>query len=284
MSFETLIPAAEALGINLYRMAFYQDGRIQDHCFQPVSNCSDSYSVAKLFCVTAVGMLQDEGKLDVKKPLKEYMGDLIPADADPKWQYATVENALMHRLGFGKGFLDIDVENVNEYPSKDYLNMVFTHPLDFEPGEKYQYTDAAFYLVSRLVTCVSGEKLDEFLNRRLFRPLRFHEVAWSRCPMDYPMGATGLYISAHDMVKLGAVYLEGGKWQDRQIVSENWVKTALENRYELYPKNPDGWIGKGGMNGQMLMINPEKKCAIAWHAFCSGEDVQKLAACIAEHI
>ena len=284
MDFSKLIPAVEALGINLYRMAFWQDGRIQDHCFQPVSNCSNSYSVAKLFCVTAIGMLQDEGLLDVKKPLKDYMGDLIPGDADPKWQYATVENALTHRLGFGEGLLDIDVDDASEYPTRDYLSIVFHHPLAYEPGEKYQYTDAAFYLVSRLVTCISGEKLDEFLNRRLFRPLKFREAAWSRCPMDYPMGATGLYIGAHDMVKLGAVYLEGGKWQDRRIVSEEWVKAALENGYELHSKSPAGWIGKGGMCGQMLMFNPEKKCAIAWHAHCSGEDIRKLIACIDEHL
>ena len=280
MAMEKLVPALEKLGINLYRMAFYQDGHIEDHCFRPVSNCSNCYSVAKLFAVTAVGFLHDEGLLDVKKPIREYMADLMPADIDPAWQTVTTENAITHKVGYGKGFLDIDVEDVSEYPTKDYLSMVFRHPMVYQPGEKYQYSDAAFYLVSRLISCVSGEKADVYLNRRLFQPLGFHEAAWSRCPQDYPMGATGLYISAHDMVKLGALYVDGGLWRGKRILSEEWVRMAIENEYEIKPKTPSGWIGKGGMNGQMLMFHPEKRCAVGWHAFCTSDEAQQVVECI----
>ena len=68
------------------------------------------------------------------------------------------------------------------------------------PGSHYQYTDAAFYLMSRLVSHVSGEKADSLLWRRILKPMGCVEVAWSRCPNEYPIGATGLYIGAGDMV------------------------------------------------------------------------------------
>jgi len=276
MTFEAMIPEIEKEGINLYGMAFYRNGEITEHRFQPASNCHNCYSVAKAFTMTAVGMLHDDGLIDVKKPLAHYMSSLMPADADPAWQIITVEDALKHTIGYGEGFLDIDVENVKDYPTRDYLDMVFHHKLTHLPGQKYQYSDAAYYLVSRLVSAVSGEKLDVFLNRRLFQPMDFQEVAWSHCPMDYPMGATGLYISATDMVKLGALYLEGGVWQGKRLLSETWIRKAIGNEYELRNKTAAGLIGKGGMYGQQLLFNREKNFAIAWHTHAHSEQIKRL--------
>lgn len=276
MTFEEMIPEIEKMGINLYGMAFYRNGQITEHRFQPAGNCHNCYSIAKAFCVTAIGFLSDDGLIDVKKPVYHYMANEIPADADPAWKLITVEQVMKHTIGYGEGFLDIDVEDVSQYPSSDYLDMVFHHKLTYLPGEKYQYSDAAYYLISRLVATVAGEKLDVFLNRRLFQPLGFSEVAWSHCPKDHPMGATGLYISATDMVKLGALYLEGGVWQGKQIISKDWVRRAIGNEYELRNKTAAGLIGKGGMYGQQLLFNPEKNFAIAWHTHAHSEQVKAL--------
>lgn len=277
MTFKEMIPEIEKLGINLYSMAFFQDGQIQEHRFQLCNNCNNCYSVAKVFTMTAVGLLCDDGLIEVKKPLSFYMSELMPKDADPAWRIATVEDALKHKLGFDKGFLDIDVEDVNDYPTNDYLDMVFHHPLRYLPGQHAQYSDAAFYLLSRLVGCVSGQKMDEFLNKRLFQPLKFHETAWSRCPKDHPMGATGLYVSAYDMVKLAALYQLGGVWEGRQILSQEWVNKAIGNEYELHVRTASGLTGKGGMYGQLLLFNREKNFAVAWQAHHrKNEDIQRL--------
>lgn len=276
MTFEEMIPEIEKAGINLYGMAFYRDGKIVEHRFQPAANCHNCYSVAKAFTMTAIGFLHDDGLIDVKKPVHHYMAELIPEDADPAWKLITVEQVMKHTIGYGEGFLDIDVEKVSEYPTKDYLSMVFHHKLTYLPGQQYQYSDAAYYLLSRLVSCVSSEKLDVFLNRRLFQPMDFQEVAWSHCPYDYPMGATGLYISATDMVKLGALYLEGGVWNGKRLLSKEWIRKAVGNEYELRNKTAAGLIGKGGMYGQQLLFNPEKNFAIAWHTHAHSEQIKFL--------
>lgn len=277
MRFENMIPEIEKLGINLYSMAFYRDGEIQEHRFQPCNNCSNCYSVAKAFIMSGIGLLHDDGLIDVKKPISHYMASLIPADADPVWKIATVENALQHKLGFGKGFLDIDVEDVHSYPTDDYLDMVFHHPIAYLPGQKFQYSDAAFYLLSRLIACVAGEPADVFLNRRLFQPLRFSEVAWSHCPHDHPMGATGLYISSRDMVKLAALYMQDGMWQGKQLLSKVWVQKAISNEYELHIRSSSGLMGKGGMYGQIMLFNRERKFAVAWQAHNSdNKRIQEL--------
>ena len=267
MDFERICQDIADIAFPLYDLAIYKNGQIYEHRFQPCNICNNGYSVTKAFIVTAIGMLHDDGLLDVKRPLRDYMADLMPPDLDPIWDQVTVEHAMLHRIGFDEGFLDIDVEDASQYPTQDFLDMVFRHPITHQPGEHRQYSDAAYYLLSRLISCVSGQKADTLLNHRLLAPLKFREAAWSRCPQDYPIGATGLYCSSADMVKLPALYLEGGLWQGQRIISEAWVNTVIDNGYEFTPKSPNGLIGKGGMYGQMIMLSREKQFAVAWHGF-----------------
>lgn len=266
MNFEQIVEKLTALDLNLYDFALYTDKGIREHRFQLCDNCHDSYSVAKAFIMTAVGMLQDEGRLKVSDLVYPYFSDAFPPDADPKWRNVRIEHALTHTIGFDDGFLDIDAEDVTAYPTDDYLQLVLSRPLPFVPGTHYQYSDAAFYLLSRLVSLSAGENADSLLMRRLFRPMGFREAAWSHCPMDYPMGATGLYVSAGDMVKLGALYLNGGVYEGRRYLSEDWVKLALERGFELRQTGLGDLIGKGGMYGQMLLFSREKGFAAAWHS------------------
>lgn len=265
MTFEQIIDQLDRLGLNLYDFALYTDHGIREHRFGFSDNCHNSYSVAKAFLMTAVGMLADEGRLQASDPVYPYFAEDFPPDFDPLWKNVRIEDALMHRVGFAHGFLDIDAEDVSAYPTDDYLRLVLAHPLAHRPGARYVYSDAAFYLLSRLVSKVTGERADSFLMRRLFRPMGFKEMAWSHCPMDYPMGATGLYVSAGDMVKLGALYLNGGVYGGKRYLSREWCALAESKPFELYPLG-DGLIGKGGMYGQMVLYSPEKRFAAAWHS------------------
>ncbi len=174
---------------------------------------------------------------------------------------------MTHRVGFDKGFLDIDVEDVNAYPGDDYLELAMRHPIAYVPGSHYQYCDASYYVLSRVVTALTGDTVDEFLRKRLTAPMKFREIAWSRCPKGYPIGATGLYVSAGDMVKLGQFYLNGGVYEGRRYLSENWVNHALAREYEFHSISPKGLIGKGGMFGQAIVISREKGLAAGWHSF-----------------
>lgn len=256
------------LGLNFYELAVMTDGGVEVVRFQPSNLCQNSYSVAKAFVVTAVGMLFDQGKLDPSEKVADILRPYMPASIDPRWEKVTVDHALRHRIGFDDGLLDIDVDDASLYPTRNYLDLVLGHALPNEPGEVYQYTDAAFYLLSRIVSERAGTTCDRLLEQALFSAMNFREAAWSRCPAGHPMGATGLYIAARDMVKLGWVYVNGGCYGDERVLSETWVRRVLERDYELHAL-PNGWYGKGGMHGQMLMFHPEKRVSIAWHSFDS---------------
>jgi hypothetical protein len=72
------------------------------------------------------------------------------------------------------------------------------------------------------------------------------------------------------MVKLGALYLDGGCYRGERILSSEWVDTVLTRGYELR-SNAAGVIRKGGMRGQMLAIFQKQNRAVAWHACGFGE-------------
>ena len=254
-------------GVNMFDITVCDKENTETVTFIPNNPCQNSYSVTKLFCVTAIGMLYDDGLVTPEMTIGEIFKDEIKAYGidENKWSRVTLDNVLLHRMGIEKGFLDIDTEDASKYESEDYLYLVLSHDLVYEPGSTHVYSDAAYYLVSRVVTKLSGEKLDELLMRRLLMPLKVRESAFSKCPLGYPIGATGLYIRTRDMVKLGRVYLDGGVYNGTRIISEEWIKIVLDRGYEL--KKYGHGYSKGGMRGQRLYIDPERDIAVAWHSF-----------------
>lgn len=232
----------------------------------PTCNC---YSVAKSFTATAIGLLYDKGLLTPDTLIVDVLKKYLPENMDEKWNKVTIHNTLLHKVGFGCGLLDIDCDDASSYPTFDYLNIVLSTKLKYEPGTVYQYTDAAYYLLSRVVYEVSGVELEEFLRPILMEKLKFKELAWSKCPYGFSMGATGLYIRTEDMVKLGMLYITNGMWKGERILSEEWIKLVIENGYG-FSSLRDGWYGKGGMCGQFLVFNCEKGKAVACHSY-SGD-------------
>lgn len=233
----------------------------------PNNACQNGYSISKAYVVTGLGMLFDRGMLRVEEKIADIFRDELPENIDPMWENVTVEHVLLHKCALPPRYLDIDLQDIAEYGTDDFLRYIFDTRLTGPVGEEYCYTDAAYYLLSRVFTKKCGEKLDDYLWRELFYPLGMREAAWSHCPKGYPMGATGLYMRAQDCVKLGGVYLHGGVYEGRRYLSEEWVNLTLSCGYELKPLCGGKAWGKGGMYGQQLMAVPGEDRAVCWHAF-----------------
>lgn len=258
---------AHNAGLNVYFVAEGdRDMNIRRMVVNPANPCCNGYSIAKAYTVLAVGLLYDRGLLTPESRALSFIPELVPDGIDERWYDVTLDHLMLHTAGFGRGLLDIDADDASAYPTQDYLNIVLTEPLPNVPGSKYQYTDAAFYLLSRVIAQVAGCDLADVLRPVLMGKLNFKEYAWSVCPQGYSMGATGLYTRTEDVLKLAILYLRGGDWNGEQILSREWVDLVLSRGYEFKPKG-GGWYGKGGMRGQMLTFNPEKGLAVAWHAY-----------------
>ena len=232
----------------------------------PTCNC---YSVAKAFTVTAIGMLYDKKLLTPDSLLTDILSKHIPDNIDPKWNKVTIDHLMKHKVGFGCGMLDIDCEDASLYPTIDYLQLVLNTNLKYEPGTIYQYTDASYYLLSRVIYELTNQDLSDLLRPVLMDIMRYKEYAWSVCPKGYSMGATGLYLRTEDMVKLGILYLNKGMWKGTRVLSEEWVNMVIANEYE-FTSLGNGWYGKGGMRGQLLAFNIETGKVVGCHSYESS--------------
>ncbi len=262
--------------MTVYSICEIKDGVSRTVDIVPSSNCHNCYSVAKVFVVTAIGILEDRGLLSTEEPVYPIFKDQFPEGFDPKWKEVKISDLMRHRVGFEHGFLDIDCENITEYGTDDFLSIVLARPLKYRPGEKAVYSDAAYYLLSRVVSAKSGKNLDDFLIEEVLAPMHFREYAFSKCPYGYPVGATGLYITTSDMAKIGQLYLQKGVFDGKRILSERFVDKAL-GTFELLCV-ADGGYAKAGMLGQYLYLNPRDNRVIAIHSYNGA--LGRLMACV----
>ncbi len=262
----TLTNAAKTKNMPVLSISVGTTSGINSTTIKGGNPCQNCYSVTKVYCVTAIGILFDQGKIKVTDTIGEIFESEIKSYgvSESKWADITIHDVMRHRAGFTQGgFLDIDSQDATKWGSQDYLELVLKAELSGNKG--YKYTDGAFYLISRVVSKISGKNLDEFLAEHLFNKTDCREYAFASCPQGYPIGATGLYIRSEDVAKLGRIYLDGGMYNGKRIISKAWVDLVLENGYEL-GKSGTGYA-KGGMRGQNLYINFTKNVAVAWHAY-----------------
>lgn len=266
--------------LNFYDIALISDHGEENVYCQPCNACNDSYSIAKLFVGTAVGILADKGLLSLENKITDILESEIHCNYDPRWDRVTVRHALTHRTGLDYGALDIDTHDTTQYGTNDYLSLILSQGPAYEPGTYYHYTDVPHYLLSRVITRLTGLKADELISDKILLPLSFHEAAWSRCPMNYTIGSSGLYARASDIVKLAWTYMDYGRYQGREIISEQWVRLAESEEYDIKPIGDSGFLGKAGMLGQMMLYSREKRIAVAWHSFEVGHRDRAIIQCI----
>lgn len=272
---------ARASDLNIFRISeICGGGEPETVTLTDTNPCQNSYSVTKVFVVTAVGILRDRGLISTDERLADILPEYFTQNIHPRWHRATVDDALRHRLGLPSGFLDIDTQNACDF-GRDHLRYLLSTEPDCEPGERRCYSDGAYYLLSRAVEARAGAPLDVFLWENLLFPLGVREAAFSRCPLGHAIGATGLYIRSEDIAKLGAVYLGGGVYRGARFLSEAWVSAVLEREYELRPVCNGRAFSKSGMRGQMLLVIPSQNRVVAWHG-CGRYDTKEIAARICD--
>ena len=269
---EKLIEELGKPDTHVFRFVYVQDGEWAEHDFQPVYQRLECFSVTKSFTATAVGLAQGEGFLSLDDPISRYFSEEWPADADEKLSRVTVRHLLTHTMGLESGFL-FDSDRYQR-PEKDWVKLSLSAPLAYEPGTHFTYSNSTIYLLSRIVRKATGRRMEEYLEEKLMKPLGIGEHAWEHDPDGETFGAAGLFLSAHDMAKFGLLYLNGGVYEGRRLLPEDWVREATRNQVGSLGSYGYGfWILDGlgfaatGAFGQIILMMPEQNAVLAAHAF-----------------
>lgn len=122
-------------------------------------------SITKQFASRAVLMLAEDGKLRLDDPVNRY----IPL-APSSWNQITLRHLLTHTSGIPNWVGMDEFSFLNDYSEKEFLTMFSGKPLEFQPGERFQYSSAAYSLLSIVIEKVSGERFGDFLVNRIFTP------------------------------------------------------------------------------------------------------------------
>ena len=132
--------------------------------------------------------------------------------------------------------------------SKDRVRYVLTKPVVAPPGEKFAYSGGVSYLLGEIVRHRSGMRTDQFAERYLFGPLGITNYFWWKYPDGAVDAGGGLVLRPRDMAKIGSLFLNGGQWLGKRIVSEQWVADSTRNYVDARQFQP--WIKGDGYSYQ----------------------------------
>ena len=219
-----------------------------------------SGSVGKQFAATAIMMLVEEGKIDLEDSVTKYF------DHAPEiWKPVKVKNLLSHTSGLaeyetgprtkpgGPFYLRLDC------PEPELFDKIAVLPMDFQPGEKWRYTNTNYVILGMMIRKVTGQFYGDFLAERIFRPLgmtatriiserdivpnRSSGYEWTKDGLKNQEWVSPSYNSTAD----GALYfsvLDLAKW-DAALYTEKLVKKAsLDRMWTVFPLN-DGKPNSG---------------------------------------
>ena len=189
------------------------------------------WSASKTFTATAVGFAVQDGLLSVEdKVVRFFTDEELPAERSPWLEQMSIKNLLTMSSGIEPVHGGIPRYGVDYDWAKTELNQ----PLYFEPGTRFRYDSYDSYLLSVIVSRVTGMRMDEYLDGKLFKPLGITGWFWETSPQNYSSGGWGLYIKPESFTKMGQFLLQEGTWNGKRLLSSEWVEEASQAHLMQY--------------------------------------------------
>jgi CubicO group peptidase (beta-lactamase class C family) len=151
-------------------------------------------SVTKQFTAASILLLEERGKLKVTDPVKKYL-----PGAPAAWDKITIYHLLTHTSGIPSftGFADYAKLEPFATTSEQLVSRFRDKPLDFEPGEKWQYSNSGYVLLGHLIEKLTGESYEKFVRENIFTPLGMKDSGYDSNSAVIPHRASG-YVHVGD--------------------------------------------------------------------------------------
>ena len=200
------------------------------------------WSVTKSVVSILVGMAIDEGRLRLDQTLAELLPEHVSA-MTPAQQAITLKQLLTMTAGFSvdDGGLNLDAE--------DPVGLYLAYGMSSDPGTTFGYSNGTAHLVATVLRRAIDRPILDYAREKLFDPLGIDThpawegsdpdtkngfddagFAWMIDSTGVHSGGFGLKLTAPDLLKIGQLYLDGGRWHGRQLVSESWITESTSNQ------------------------------------------------------
>lgn len=252
------------------------------------------YSVSKTFTSAAIGILAGEGRISLDDKIAKYFPDKIPSEGlHPYVEGTTIKNLLTMTTPYNSVTYGIKYKdwawtffNATHENPKGYLDNVFP---DHPAGTVFNYDTAGTYILDCIVERVTGMPFLKYLRDKLLDPIGFSKETWCiKSPEGNSWGGSGVMCTSRDLAKFSQVFINGGKFNGKQLIPEDYVKEAV---YPHVQNCTDGnftpfthgygyqiWCGENGvfaflgMGDQLALIFPKHDTILITTADTQGMD------------
>ncbi|MBP5393332.1 MAG: serine hydrolase [Bacteroidaceae bacterium] len=241
-------------------------------------------SVSKTFTSAAVGLAISEGLLSLDDKLVSFFPEDLPTSPSENLKKVTVRNLLTMNCGH-------DTEPSRRRDGDTWVRTFLSWPVEHEPGTYFCYNSMGTYMLSAIVQKVTGQKVVDYLQPRLFDPLGIEAPRWDESPQGINCGGWGLYLKTEDLAKMGQLLLQKGKWKGKQVLPKDYAEEMTRKQVPCQPswiradkvaesgltiENSDWVQGYGyqvwrcrhnafradGAGGQYIIVIPEKDAVV----------------------
>ena len=231
-----------------------------------------TFSACKSVTALAVGLAMDDGLLRREDLITDLFEEECPTLSRRLLRKLSVEHLLTMTASvtFNEAF---------SQASEDWVRGYLSSPGLSEPGKRFAYNSLNTYMLAAAVEKVTERPMGEYLQERLFTPMGIHDWHWDTCPNGTAAGGWGLYLLPEDLAKLGILVQQNGVWNGRQLISAEFLETAL-HPWALTPEEYGDfnygwqiWVGRkrntflfNGMFGQNVLCFRDSDLILVSHA------------------
>ncbi len=277
---QAFVEAADK-GINdIHSFMLVRHGKVVAECWwspEAADKPHILWSLSKSFTSTAVGLAVAEGKLDIDAKVAGFFPCDLPENPSENLNAMRVRDLLTMSAGH-------QPEPRLQGEDVPWVKQFLAQPVPHKPGTFFCYNTAGTYMQSAIVQKVTGEKVVDYLQPRLFDPLGIDAPKWDESPQGISIGGYGLYLMTEDIAKFGQLLLQKGKWEGKQLVPAEWVEQAtskqVRNDLAKTHTRPDWMQGYGfqfwqcrhgafrgdGRDGQFCIVMPEMDAVVVMTA------------------
>jgi CubicO group peptidase (beta-lactamase class C family) len=238
----------------------------------------DIRSITKSITSAAVMIALEQGKI---KHLDQRLFDFFPEFS--KYAQGSKKNiTIRHLLTMTSGLNWLEEQSYNDSMKKHdvayALDFILRQPQVNEPGSKFSYNSGSTQLLGQIIEKATGMNIEKFIVKHLFEPLKIKDFEWTKERNGLIGAWGGLRMRSRDMMKFGMLYMNDGKWNGKQIISDSLVNESI--RTHVFTDEPNGYgyqfwtwvdsvqdqqvhtIEASGNGGQKIEINRSKNLVL----------------------
>jgi len=242
------------------------------------------YSCSKSVTSALVGIALDQGHISsINQPILAFFPKITAKRNANRKREITLEHLLTMSTGLeSRDSYLYAWRGLHQMESRsDWVQYFLDLPLLEKPGTRFEYCNAASFLLSAIVQQQTQMNTFEFAKQYLFAPLGITDVTWPANLQGITLGYSKLHLRPRDMAKIGYLYLHQGQWHGKQIISSQWIRESTRKHIDanwIADYGYQWWIIKPGIytalghDGQFITVVPEKNIVVVFTSSLIAKD------------